>query len=180
MEQNVARSRTCGEVLWCEVRFFSRVFSRVFLRHPFLHISEVSLVFSTLSVLFSYLPSSSLLPSPILFSPLSFPSLLFLYSPPSLRKYKYKHNHKHHHTPNTEPPTYKIPLRPPPLHSPPIYPSTQQNPILPPYTSNDNKIYHSSRVPYIPTFKSMYTYLETLKSIHQQPKCSLSPSPRKV
>lgn len=151
MEQNVARSRTCGEVLWCEVRFFFRVFSRVFLRHPFLHIREVSLVFSSLSVLlsallFSYLPSPSP-PSPsLLFHSLSpFPPF------PLSRKHNHNHNHKHHQTTNIEPPTYKMPLSPPPIPSHPI-PSTpllsmpKRNPNTTSIYLQKQKIYHSSRV----------------------------------
>lgn len=88
MEQNVARSRTCGEVL-CEVRFFFRVFSRVFLTHLFLHIREGSLVFSFLvcppllfsPLLFSSPLSYSLFSPPLLLPPLPFSSLLFLHPP---------------------------------------------------------------------------------------------------
>lgn len=164
MEQNVARSRTFREVLWWEVRFFFRVFSRVFLRHPFLHIREGSLVFSFLvcpPLLFS--PLYSLFSPPLLLPSLSpFPPF------PLRRKHNHKHNHKHHHTTNTEPPTYKIPLHPPYIssHQPP-----QNNPpILPPYTSKNKK--YTTAAESIPRNIQVYP--------NQPPTCSLSTSPRKV
>lgn len=175
MEQNVARSRTCGEVLWCEVRFFFRVFSRVFLRHPFLHIREVSLFCS--SLLSSFLVCPPPLSSSLLFSFLPFPSLPFPSlspSPPPFplrRKHNHKHNHKYHHTLNTEPPTYKIPPRPPyiPSHQPLKKPQSYLH--IPPKTKNipqqQNTIYTYLQV-HVPTTYMFSTYI-TKQRIALQP-----------
>lgn len=172
MEQNVARSRTCGEVLWCEVRFFFRVFSRVFLRHPFLHIREVSPFLSSLSVLSSALlcpslPSSSLLPSSILFSPLPFPSLLFLYSPLLYANTNTTTNIIRPLTPNLQPIKCHPALLPSTLHPSthqPINPTTQQTPILPLYTSKNKK--YTTAAESIPRNIQVH--------VHQPPTCSLS------
>lgn len=183
MEQNVARSWTCGEVLWCEVRF-----SLGFPQESFLDTLSYTYVKSLLSVLFSPLlfsflvcppllssPFYSLFSPPLLLPPLPFPSLLFLHSPllhsgaNTTTTTNTNTNLIRPLTPNLQPIKSLSALLP----SHPLHPSTHQplkkpQPYLhiPPKTKN------------IPQQQNLY--LETFKSIHQPPTCSLSTSPRKV
>lgn len=181
MELNVARSRTCGEVLWCEVRFFLWVFSKVFLRHPFLHIREVSPFLSSLfSSPLSFLVCPPLLSSPLLFSFLPFPSLPFSFSslPFSSLPFSFSIPPLFHLGTNTTTTTNTntniiTPLTPnlqpiKPLSallpSHPINPSKNLNPTS--ICLQKQKIYHSSRIPYIPRNIQVYTPTTSIFSIY--------------